>query len=234
MTAQIKMTRKEAEVQMACFRQTFSSVRLLNEKAVLQALQTHSKRTELECRVLHEKSQLTTLDVTPQRAEQIFARYIEVDGEPCVLELVQDLQQDTPEAVVQRRQMLTQTGSMGEKLYRDALTGLYNRRYYEDALKNRSMEAGVAVLDMDGFKAYNETYGHQAGDKMLEAAVGVMRHCVRRSDTIIRYGGDEFLLLLRTSRKLPFSRNCRISAAKSAKPGCRGWRTSACPSASAG
>ena len=98
------------------------------------------------------------------------------------------MQQDTPEAVVQRRQMLTQTGSMGEKLYRDALTGLYNRRYYEDALKNRSMEAGVAVLDMDGFKACN--------DKMLEAAVGVMRHCVRRSDTIIRYGGDEFLLLL--------------------------------------
>lgn len=130
MTAQIKMTRKEAEVQMACFRQTFSSVRLLNEKAVLHAPQTHSKRTELECRVLHEKRQLTTLDVTPQRAEQIFARYVEVDGEPCVLELVQDLQQDTPEAVVQRRQMLTQTGSMGEKLYRDALTGLYNRRYY--------------------------------------------------------------------------------------------------------
>lgn len=50
----------------------------------------------------------------PQRAEQIFARYIEVDGEPCVLELVQDLQQDTPEAVVQRRQMLTQTGSMAK------------------------------------------------------------------------------------------------------------------------
>lgn len=135
MTAQIKMTRKEAEVQMACFRQTFSSVRLLNEKAVLHAPQAHSKRTELECRVLHEKRQLTTLDVTPQRAEQIFARYVEVDGEPCVLELVQDLQQDAPEAVVQRRQMLTQTGSMGEKLYRDALTGLYNRRYYEDALK---------------------------------------------------------------------------------------------------
>lgn len=216
MTAQIKMTRKEAEVQMACFRQTFSSVRLLNEKAVLHAPQAHSKRTELECRVLHEKRQLTTLDVTPQRAEQIFARYIEVDGEPCVLELVQDLQQDTPEAVVQRRQMLTQTGSMGEKLYRDALTGLYNRRYYEDALKKRGMEAGVAVLDMDGFKACNETYGHQAGDKMLEAAVGVMRHCVRRSDTIIRYGGDEFLLLLPHIEEATFQQKlqdicCQIS-----------------------
>ena len=96
MTAQIKMTRKEAEVQMACFRQTFSSVRLLNEKTVLHAPQTHSKRTDLECRVLHEKCQLTTLDVTPQRAEQIFARYVEVDGEPCVLELIQDLQRIPP------------------------------------------------------------------------------------------------------------------------------------------
>ena len=64
--------------------------------------------------------------------------------------VVYDGDAHAPEAVVQRRQMLTQTGSMGEKLYRDALTGLYNRRYYEDALKNRSMEAGVAVLDMDG------------------------------------------------------------------------------------
>ena len=191
MTAQIKMTRKEAEVQMACFRQTFSSVRLLNEKTVLQAPRTHSKRTELECRVLHEKRQLTTLDVTPQRAEQIFARYVEVDGEPCVLELVQDLQQDTPEAVVQRRQMLTQTGSMGEKLYRDALTGLYNRRYYEDALKKRGMEAGVAVLDMDGFKACNETYGHQAGDKMLEAADGL-----EGLDMLRRYGTEIALVLL--------------------------------------
>lgn len=78
------------------------------------------------------------------------------------------------------------------------------------------MEAGVAVLDMDGFKACNETYGHQAGDKVLEAAVGVMRHCVRRSDTIIRYGGDEFLLLLPHIEEATFQQKlqdicCQIS-----------------------
>ena len=196
MTAQIKMTRKEAEVQMACFRQTFSSVRLLNEKAVLHAPQAHSKRTELECRVLHEKRQLTTLDVTPQRAEQIFARYIEVDGEPCVLELVQDLQQDTPEAVVQRRQMLTQTGSMGEKLYRDALTGAYNRHYYEDVARKAPGPSCVAIMDLDDFKFCNDTYGHHAGDLALEAAANAIRACVRDNDVLIRFGGDEFLLIL--------------------------------------
>ena len=196
MTAQIKMTRKEAEVQMACFRQTFSSVRLLNEKTVLHAPQAHSKRTDLECRVLHEKRQLTTLDVTPQRAEQIFARYVEVDGEPCVLELVQDLQQDTPEAVVQRRQMLTQTGSMGEKLYRDALTGAYNRHYYEDVARKAPGPSCVAIMDLDDFKFCNDTYGHHAGDLALEAAANAIRACVRDNDVLIRFGGDEFLLIL--------------------------------------
>ena len=115
MTAQIKMTRKEAEVQMACFRQTFSSVRLLNEKAVLHAPQAHSKRTDLECRVLHEKRQLTTLDVTPQRAEQIFARYVEVDGKPYVMEMILPLDASA-----------RSTLNSNELIYRDALTGAYN------------------------------------------------------------------------------------------------------------
>ena len=198
MTAQIKMTRKEAEVQMACFRQTFSSVRLLNEKAVLHAPQAHCKRTELECRVLHEKRQLTTLDVTPQRAEQIFARYVEVDGEPCVLELVQDLQQDTPEAVVQRRQMLTQTGSMGEKLYRDALTGLFNRTKFEKHVSLLNEEHPDTIecvyIDVVGLHEINNHLGHQTGDSMLCMVAGTARSFFP-NDRLYRIGGDEFVIL---------------------------------------
>lgn len=193
MAKQIKMTRKEAEAQLACFRQVFSDVQLLEQKTLCQMVQAQQNSIISAARhAMQEKRQIAKIDRIDGRTVQAIMRYIEVDGKPCVMQLIHNLDED----VLEESPHCKLLDSMSEKLYRDALTGLYNRRYYEDALKNRSMEAGVAVLDMDGFKACNETYGHQAGDKVLEAAVGVMRHCVRRSDTIIRYGGDEFLLLL--------------------------------------
>ena len=55
---------------------------------------------------------------------------------------------------------------------------------------------GVAMIDMDDFKIYNDTYGHNAGDLALITTVEAIRHCIRKNDTLIRYGGDEFLLVL--------------------------------------
>ncbi|MDD5967150.1 MAG: diguanylate cyclase, partial [Blautia sp.] len=83
-----------------------------------------------------------------------------------------------------------------KELYTDALTGTYNRRYYEDRLKKTKETAGVAMIDLDDFKMYNDTYGHRAGDKVLDAVVKVIRKCIRKSDILVRYGGDEFLLIL--------------------------------------
>ena len=83
-----------------------------------------------------------------------------------------------------------------DKLYRDALTGAYNRRYFEDRVKNMPMKAGIAVVDLDDFKLCNDTYGHDAGDVALQTLVRTIRKYIRKSDLIIRYGGDEFLLVL--------------------------------------
>ena len=55
---------------------------------------------------------------------------------------------------------------------------------------------GVAMIDMDDFKIYNDTYGHNAGDLALITTVEAIRRCIRKNDTLIRYGGDEFLLVL--------------------------------------
>ena len=53
-----------------------------------------------------------------------------------------------------------------ERLYQDVLTKAYNRRYYEEELKSKMGPAGIAMIDLDDFKLYNDTYGHNAGDMM--------------------------------------------------------------------
>ena len=82
------------------------------------------------------------------------------------------------------------------KLYHDVLTGAYNRRYYEDIASRIVGPAGIALMDVDDFKICNDTYGHYAGDMALETAANAIRSCIRSSDLLIRYGGDEFLLVL--------------------------------------
>ena len=83
-----------------------------------------------------------------------------------------------------------------EELYKDPLTGAYNRRYYEEVIRTSIGPAGIALMDVDDFKICNDTYGHHAGDLALEAAANAIRSCIRNADLLIRYGGDEFLLVL--------------------------------------
>lgn len=83
-----------------------------------------------------------------------------------------------------------------EELYKDPLTGAYNRRYYEEVIRKSIGLAGIALMDVDDFKICNDTYGHHAGDLALEAAANAIRSCIRNADLLIRYGGDEFLLVL--------------------------------------
>ena len=112
------------------------------------------------------------------------ARYVNVDGKPGVLMCAQ------PVAAVANN-MLSE-----ELLYHDALSGAYNRRFYEDNLRNQHVFAGVAVLDLDDFKLVNDTLGHHAGDVAIKTAVSVLRGCIRSSDMLVRYGGDEFVLVI--------------------------------------
>jgi diguanylate cyclase (GGDEF)-like protein len=85
----------------------------------------------------------------------------------------------------------------------DALTGLYNYRYYSEVIfaeVSRSLRynrpISLAMLDLDHFKFYNDTYGHQEGNKALQLVAGEMLSSVRDVDIVIRYGGEEFAILL--------------------------------------
>jgi diguanylate cyclase (GGDEF)-like protein len=92
---------------------------------------------------------------------------------------------------------------MNNLAHHDQLTGLPNRTLFYDRLKQaqalaRRREAGLALfyLDLDGFKAVNDRYGHELGDRLLKAVGERLTGCVRESDTVARIGGDEFTVLL--------------------------------------
>ena len=94
------------------------------------------------------------------------------------------------------RQRAAREQQLKDELYRDPLTGIYNRRYYEEVARKTIGPAGVALMDVDDFKICNDTYGHYAGDMALETAANAIHSCIRNTDRLIRYGGDEFLLVL--------------------------------------
>lgn len=209
-----KMTKHEWEIMLKELQKVFSIVRLLNEEELRTGrIQGSTDMTEgCECYALWnkrtrcdncisraafaEKDKKTKLEFIDGDIFQIVSRYIEIEGIPYVVELVNKLDGDILINEDGRDEMLKKLIRYDRELYMDALTGAYNRRYYEDQLKQTEMVAGVAMIDLDDFKLHNDTYGHNAGDLVLETVVNVIRNSIRRTDVLVRFGGDEFLLVI--------------------------------------
>lgn len=209
-----KMTKYKWEIMLKELQKVFSIVRLLNEEELRTGrIQGSTDMTEgCECYALWnkrtrcdncisraafaEKDKKTKLEFIDGDIFQIVSRYIEIEGIPYVVELVNKLDGDILINEDGRDEMLKKLIRYDRELYMDALTGAYNRRYYEDQLKQTEMVAGVAMIDLDDFKLHNDTYGHNAGDLVLETVVNVIRNSIRRTDMLVRFGGDEFLLVM--------------------------------------
>ena len=209
-----KMTKHEWEIMLNELQKVFSIVRLLNEEELRTGrIQGSTDMTEgCECYALWnkrtrcdncisraafaEKDKKTKLEFIDGVIFQVVSRYVEIEGIPYVVELVNKLDGDTLISEGGRDEMLKKLIRYDRELYMDALTGAYNRRYYEDQLKQTEMVAGVAMIDLDDFKLHNDTYGHNAGDLVLETVVNVIRNSIRKTDVLVRFGGDEFLLVM--------------------------------------
>lgn len=143
-----------------------------------------------------EKKQKTKLEFLDADVFLVISRYLEIDDEACVMELVKHLENDTLIDTDGRDKLVGKLKGYQDKLYIDPVTGVYNRRYFEDEIRNMQNSAGVAMIDMDDFKLYNDIYGHDMGDQVLCIVADVIKNCIRKTDKLIRYGGDEFLLIL--------------------------------------
>lgn len=115
----------------------------------------------------------------------------------------ENLQQSNQELQVQLNRVESLQNELREQAVRDALTGLHNRRYLDESfrqhlirMRRKSSSLAVMMLDIDHFKSFNDTYGHNAGDQMLVMLGQLLRQHTRQSDVACRYGGEEFVVLL--------------------------------------
>lgn len=160
-------------------------------------------------KALHDRDWLTKLEVRDGRIYSVLSRYARCGDMDCVLEVALCME-DTPQRRSENVGFLPDTVTL-QHYYRDSLTAAYSRAYFESFRPNLEKAQGVAVADIDQFKQINDTYGHMAGDAALRSAAAAIRSCIRDTDVLIRYGGDEFVLLFQEiSHHAFFDRLTRI------------------------
>ena len=203
------MTMQEVQEMKQQLEQVFSIVRLLDGETLetgegieppCQCYSIWGKDERctncISRKALKEKRQKTKIEIVDSKVYQVISKYLNIDGKPYIMEMINNLEDDDIIDSEDRENLLAELSGYADELYKDALTGVFNRRYYEDKVRNLESSAGVAMVDLDDFKLYNDTYGHDAGDKALKVVVEVIRRHVRKIDKVVRFGGDEFLLLI--------------------------------------
>ena len=185
---EVNLTDEEAAAEVARVAKTYPVVRLLSADQI---------KSEPNCLLAGDRcpclrqSSLEALAGSDDVSEQLLndgteyrarLRPLKVEGEPRVLLMVRPI--DEQEAAEE------------DLVYTDVLTSVRNRRYYEEKLRSARMKAGVAVIDLDDFKVFNDTCGRHAGDLALGAVATAIRSGIRSTDELVRYGCDKFVVVM--------------------------------------
>lgn len=229
MNKQDQMTMQEAERKMESLREVFQVVRLVDGKMLMdrekrinagdlsETCQCYSFwKKDKECEncssllALKEQTQKIKFEFLDLQVFQVISRYVEIDGRPYVMEMIQNLDESIQIDQEGYDKLISKLSGYNEKLYTDVLTGIYNRHFFEEKIKNMEDEAGIAVIDLDDFKLHNDTYGHSAGDAALITTANIIKKYIRKTDILIRYGGDEFLLILPSIKKHIFEDKLKL------------------------
>ena len=195
------LTDEEAAAEVARVAKIYPVVRLMS------ADQVKSERNCLlagdRCPCLRQSS-LEALATSDEISERLLndgveyrarVRSLTVEGEPHVLLMVRPIDE----------------GEVAEEdlVYTDVLTSVRNRRYYEEKLRSARMNAGVAMIDLDDFRAFNDTCGRHAGDLALGAVAAAIRSGIRSTDELVRLGCDKFVAVMPNIPSDDFARRLR-------------------------
>ena len=197
-----------------CLQSVFDIVRLidpttyevleLDEAGVLRHSKQHcaafwnNEGTCANCtsaRAYAQKSTLNKLEFTSTDMYFVVSKYLNLNGTPCVLELLSRLDEGRWIDANGTRLLLDRNHDGNMDLFLDPVTDTYSRRYYETYRAHLEGMESIAIIDANRFKQVNDSFGHPAGDAVLREIARAIKNCIRKTDILIRYGGDEFLLL---------------------------------------
>ena len=150
----------------------------------------------ISSKALARKESLNKIEFKDDQAYFVMAKYVEVGGRGCVLEMVSKLSDGRWLDMGGRRMLLDRGSNFDRSAFVDSLTGAYSRQYFECFLAESEQVEGVVMIDVDRFKEVNDRFGHLVGDKALQSVAQSILSNLRQTDVLVRYGGDEFLLLV--------------------------------------
>ena len=224
-----KITRQQALEKIRVYEQLFDVVRILDSSAISRiskgfppdgagvdcpcySFWGKSEHCEncISLKAFQAKGQLTKFEFQNDDIYYVISQYVEIDSHPSIIEFVKKLEDDPFINDFGRKKFINKLIHFDSLLYQDALTKVLNRRYYEDKIKNHRETAGIAVLDLDDFKLYNDHFGHKIGDSVLITAASEIQNCISGKDKLIRFGGDEFLLIAANVKEDSFAMKLQL------------------------
>ena len=217
-----KTTKQGLSEEIKTLKNVFTEVRTLSAEEIGAMVNNCEKKQNGNCydiwkrknpckncvsyRALTEKKQFSKIEKAGGGTFQVIADYREADGVPCVIEMIKRFDDNLLIDFGDEEPAGETLSEYFEKTYTDVLTDAFNRRYYEEYLSGERITGGVAMIDLDDFKVYNDLFGHAVGDAVLKAVASTIKKSVRSGDKLIRYGGDEFLLVVSGINKEGFGR----------------------------
>lgn len=209
----LRITHGQVGAVLQCYRKMFSVVRLVDPGICMQVSTgalghtiEHSEHCYSAWNRFHRCENCISQEAirtsrTQSKVETdggdvyyVLASRVEIDGIPYSLECVNPISSEASDTD-NDESILGQLLVRNRQVYIDSMTGVFNRRYYDERIRNLTGEHALAMIDIDNFKHINDAYGHPAGDEALRSVAQTIRFILRSSDELIRYGGDEFFLL---------------------------------------